>query len=188
MPGAANSNRARRVLAAFVDAGIGLLVALLLTETSGHYFASRAAETLRIGMEGTLWRGPIPLALGVVGRVSYGLPFALCVVLLAEPLTGRSPGKALLGLRVTTRHGERARPTPRWKRFVAKTLPLWGLTFAWVLGAWPLAALSVVAGAVVVAGCMPLLAPRSSALHDRVAGTRVQREITLPQASFDPRL
>lgn len=164
--------RLRRCAAAVVDGAAALLIALLTGSTLGHYFAARAVVTLRIGEPDSVWRGPLPLVLGAVGEIAYGLPLALVLVLLAEPLTGRTPGKALLGLDLHVRGDGRAGGGRLWLRFAVKASAplLWML--ALLTGRWEIAAAGAVAAAAVLAGGAGGLVGGGS-LHDLAAGSGV---------------
>jgi uncharacterized RDD family membrane protein YckC len=151
------------------------MAALLLSSSLGLFFARRAVVTLRIGEPDTLWRGPIPLLLGVVGEVVYLLPFALLLAWILDPLTGATIGKRLAGLRVRGMDGAPASGRARWGRSAIQTAGLWGLTLALVAGRWEIVVLATLAGGVVLAGSLLAVGPASLTLHDRVSGTSVWR-------------
>jgi uncharacterized RDD family membrane protein YckC len=148
---------------------------LALSSTVGMWFAERAVVTLRIGEPGTLWRGPIPFVLGAVGEVVYGLPFAALLVGGLDPLTGRTPGKRLVGLRVRRADGAPAELPRRASRWAIQAVGFWGWTLALIAGRWEIAALATAAVAIVIAGMLAALGPHSRALHDRASGTVVVR-------------
>lgn len=154
----------RRLAAAAVDALLALLLAVLLAPTAGRWLAGRAALALRVGEPGSPWTGGLPLALGAVGELTYGLPLALTLVLLAEPLAGRTFGHARTGLAP-----QGGRP---WLRFAVKGLGAWGPTLALASGSWPATAAAAALGAIALAGAAPLLAGGRT-LHDALAGTRI---------------
>jgi len=156
----------RRALACCIDALTALLLGLLLAPTAGRALAARAVTALRIGEPGSPWTGGWPMALGAVGDLVYGLPLTLTLVLLAEPLTGWTPGRARLGLAV--RGG---RP---WVRFLVKGAGAWGLTLALLLGSWTGVVAAAAATAVVLFGTLPLLLGRRP-LHDRLSGCETVR-------------
>jgi uncharacterized RDD family membrane protein YckC len=127
-----------RAAAACVDA-------LLLGLATGVvvYFAGRAARVPLPGLAPT-W----PWLLGFVAMLS--LAYAVCFT----GLTGQTPGKALLGLRVVGRSGE----PPGHLRAAARA----------ILGCAGLAALML--------GALPMFFdPARRALHDRLLRTRVVR-------------
>jgi len=162
-----------RAAAGGIDAGVGFAASLLLASSLGSYFAQRAVVTLRIGAPGTLWTGPLPLMLGVVGEVVYLLPFALFVAWILDPLTGATVGKRLLGLRVRDAGGRPASRRRRWFRNTLQTVGLWGWTLALVTGRWEIALVATLAGIVVLVGSLAALGPASLALHDRLSRTSV---------------
>ena len=56
-----------RAVAAAIDGAAALALAVLLSTTSGTYFARRAVEAFRIGSPETLWKGPVPMIGGLLG-------------------------------------------------------------------------------------------------------------------------
>lgn len=184
MIGGDRAGLARRFAAGLVDGALGLLLAMLLAGSSGHYFAERAVDTFAIGSPGTIWKGPVPLVLGVLGTVGYGIPLALALVLLSEPLTGRTPGKMLMRLIVTGEEGGDVSPGALWIRAAVKTGPLFGFAVGLAVGAWLLAALSFGAGVLVLGACLPVLGGSMTG-HDSVAGTKVGAKPALPTARDD---
>lgn len=164
-----------RAEAACIDAVLGFGLTLLLSKTVGDFFARRAVVTLRIGDPHTLWKGPIPMMLGIVGEVVYLLPFTFLVVRLLEPLTGATIGKRALGLRVRAADGGPASRSRLWLRTGILTVGMWGWTLALLVGSWQIAVLATAAGLVVFLGCFAALGPRKLALHDRWSGTGVGR-------------
>jgi len=154
---------ARRCAASAVDGAVALLLAVLMGHAIGGFFAGRAVVALRIHDPDSLWKGPVPMVMGILGEIVYLLPLTLLLVLLAEPLSGRTPGKSLLRLDVIPQDG-----AVLWLRFLVKAsgplLCLLGL----LVGRWEIAAVGAAASAAIPAGFIIGLG-----LHDRVAGTRV---------------
>ncbi len=154
---------ARRCAASAVDGTVALLLALALGHTAGAFFAKRAVATLHIYDPDSLWKGPIPMVMGILGEVVYLLPLSCVLVLLAEPLSGRTPGKAVVRLIVAPQDG-----SALWCRFLAKAsgplLCMSGL----LIGRW-----EVVAAGTAVALAMLVGAVVGAGLHDRAAGSRV---------------
>jgi len=171
-----------RAAAAAIDSAAGFLLAIPLSTTVGIFFARRAVVTLHIGDPHTLWKGPLPFLLGMVGEVVYLLPFTLLLFWLLDPVAGATLGKRLLRLRVRAAAGERASPSRLWGRSAIRAAGFWGWTLALLAGVWQLAVLATVAGAVVLAGAFVALGPRSLALHDRWTGTSVVRSPASPEA------
>jgi hypothetical protein len=131
------------MLAGAINLLAALLLGIVLSNTpAGDFFARRAVVMLRIGAPDTLWRGPIPMLMGIAGRFVYVLPVALLAVALCEPAFGNSPGKAMLGL-ANDAEGDRADSRARrWIRTIVRAAPWWGLTVALLTGSWVLALLS----------------------------------------------
>lgn len=163
----------RRAAAAAIDIAAGSVLCLLLSTSVGLLLSARAVPAFEIGSPDTIWRGPIPMLISIYGRFFYGLPFALFLVWLNEPITGVALGKLPLRLRVVTRDGERASAGRLWKRTLVKTSGLWLFTLALIAGRWELVVLSAAVGSVAFLGCFLALGPTRRALHDRLAGTRV---------------
>jgi hypothetical protein len=135
----------RRFAAALVDLAAASLLGFAAAVTPvGTFFATRAVVMLHIGEPGTLWRGPIPLLMGIAGTFVYSLPCAMLMVALIEASAGRSPGQALLRIPVIpgTQPGSAGE---RWRRVLIGAAPWWGLTAALLLGSWQLALLAVIA-------------------------------------------
>jgi uncharacterized RDD family membrane protein YckC len=165
--------RLRRVAAATVDAAVGLGLAFLLSQTMGMYFARRAVVMLHIGEPGTWWQGPIPLMLGVVGEITYLLPFTFWLAWLLDPITGATLGKRLMGIRVRATDGSVPLRATLWRRHFIQTCGVWGLSLAMVTGSWQLALVASVALLVVGVGTLLLFGHEGRTLHDRVSGTMV---------------
>jgi hypothetical protein len=154
----------RRLIAGGIDLLAGLLLGAVLANTpAGFFFATRAVVMLRIGAPDTLWKGPVPMLMGIAGTFVYSLPFALLVVALCEPLFGNSPGKALLGL-ASARGGDAiSSRRRRWLRAFVRAAPWWGLTAALLAGSWVLALVfSIVALAFVGNAAVALVTSGSS--------------------------
>ncbi len=141
MPSAAAGNVPRRLAAAAIDFVLGLTLGLLLSQTRvGVFFAERAVVMLRIGNPDTIWKGPIPMIMGYLGTLVYVLPLAFLLVALVRPVTGRSPGTALL--RVAPNDAKR----PLWYETAIRTMTLWGLIASLLAGSWQLALLFLIVG------------------------------------------
>lgn len=162
-----------RSAAGLIDGLIGVFLGLVLSGHSGWFFAGRAVVMLKIGSAGTIWKGPLPMVLGILGPFVYGLPFAILLVLLAEPLLESSPGGRLLGLRVRGDDGAKAGRARLWRRTFLKTIGFWGLTLALILESWQAAVLFMAAGGVVFLGFFLVLAPSRQAFFDRLSRTAV---------------
>lgn len=164
-----------RLLAAAIDVFLGLFVALLMAGTTGRWFAGRSVVMLSIGSSDTFWRGPIPMVLGILGPLVYGLPAALLLVLLPEALLGAGPGKWALRLRIVGGAGETAHARSLWLRWTVKCAGLWGMAIALAVGEGFAALAALAAGLVVLAGFFAAAGPRRLALHDRLSGAAVFR-------------
>jgi hypothetical protein len=141
----------------------------------GFFFASRAVVMLRIGAPDTVWKGPIPMIMGILGPLVYGLPFAILLVLLAEPLAGTSPGKALLGLTVVSCGDGTLLHRQRWQRAIIKATPFWGLTVALLAGSWVLALVFSMAGLILLASTAFSLFTPLRPVHEVLSGSCLTR-------------
>lgn len=159
-----------RSVASLLDWIVTLGLATLLTSTTGTYFARRAVVMLHVGQPGSPWKGLIPMLLGAVSTVAYGVPFALLGVLLMEAFFGTSPGKLLFRREIVSSSVSRNRAL--WVRFAVKTSGAWLFCLGLVSGWWPLAVVAVAATAAVLSSALPLAVGRRT-LHDRIAGTVV---------------
>jgi hypothetical protein len=146
---------------------------MLLSGTSGRWFAGRAAVMLSIGSPESSWRGLVPMVIGILGNLFYGLPFALLLVLIAEVLFAAGPGKWILRMSVTAQDGTCAPVGKRFLRWAVKCAGLWGAVLALSLGSGAAALVALASTAIVLAGFVPAAGPGRLALHDRLSGTAV---------------
>ena len=98
---------------------------------------------------------------------------------LVEGLTGASPGKWILGLRVGRQDVASGDVALYLKRFVVKFIRPVMMALSAATGMGMLAWLSGPAGTVMAAGTLLLLASHKQALHDKLAGTAVYRRMEL---------
>lgn len=137
----------RRLLADAVNAALGLGLALVLAKTAvGDFFATRAVVMLHIGAPDTIWKGPIPMMMGIFGPLVYGIPFAMLLIRMCEPVFGSSPGLALARLKIVSSTGATPPPLQRWQRALVAATPWWGLVLALLAGSWVLAIVFASAG------------------------------------------
>lgn len=163
-----------RLAAAAIDTLAGAAAGLLLANTRvGYFFAGRAAVMLRIDSPESVWKGPIPMIMGIMGPFVYTLPFTILLIFLIEAAGGASPGKKILGIKVISSGGGRPFPKQLWYRTMIKTCLLWGLLISLLLGDWRLALCSVILGAAVVLSMLLSLSGLTRPLHDILSGTRV---------------
>jgi uncharacterized RDD family membrane protein YckC len=113
------------------------------------------------------------MIIDIFGSLTYGLPFALLLVLLAEALFRAGPGKWLLGMHVAASDGAEAPIRDRCLRWTIKCGGLLGVVLALILGSGLLAFIALAYTLVILAGFL-LAAGRSSlALHDRLSRTAI---------------
>ena len=165
-----------RLLALAIDGVFALVIAVLLSSTTGRWFAGRSVVMLSIGSPDTFWRGPIPMMMGILGSLVYGLPFAALLVMLPEAILGVGVGKWAARLRIAAADGSPVGARTLWLRWCIKCAGLWGMTLALVLGWSPVAFLTLAASAVVIAGFLSVFGHKRLALHDRLSGTVVVRK------------
>ena len=162
----------RRFAAASIDAVAVIVLGMLLANTAGDWAAARTGIVLRVAQPDTFWVGPLPMVLGAIGNLVYGLPLNLLLVLLPEAFEGRGLGKLATRLRVTPLAPDGTTTVLR-RRLLYKCAPcLLALASMLTLQLW-LAVLAVAAAIVLFLGALPLLWD-SPALHDRLAGTRLR--------------
>lgn len=162
----------RRFAATSIDAVVVIVLGMLLASTAGDWAAARTAIVLRVGQPETFWRGPLPMVLGAIGNLVYGLPLNLLLVLLPEAFAGRSLGKLVARLQVTPVAPDGTNTALR-RRLLTKCAPcLLALASMITLQLW-LACMAVAVAILLGAGAIPLLWGRVP-LHDRLARTRLQ--------------
>ena len=115
---------------------------------------------------------------GVIGLL--GATALISVIYpLVEGLTGASPGKWILGLRVGRQDGLSGDVVLYLKRFAVKFIRPVMMAVSAAFGVVGLARLSGPAGTVMAIGTLLLLASHKQALHDKLAGTAVYRRMAL---------
>ena len=118
------------------------------------------------------------LTSGVMGLLGASALMSV-VYPLVEGLTGASPGKWTLGLRVGREDGASGDVVLYLKRFVVKFIRPVMMALSAATGIGVLAWLSGPAGTVMAFGTLLLLASHKQALHDKLAGTAVYRKMDL---------
>jgi uncharacterized RDD family membrane protein YckC len=161
-----------RLLAAVFDAlavGIaGLLLGTMLARGIGLPLAEAAGE----GAGGAA-------AFAALIWTLAGLSVFVFLYSLIEAVTGASPGKMVLGLRVGREDGRQATRGIYARRWAVKfSGSLLGLLGA-IPGIYVAGLLAPAAGLVVFAGCFFALGDKRQALHDLAAKTAVFRKVDL---------
>lgn len=156
----------RRAAALGVDLMLGLVLAGLLTSSTGHWLSLRAVDALATDDPAGGWKGPLPMVIGMVGSLVYGMPLAVILVTLGELLFAQSVGKALFGLRVVG-----ARPSGRALRLILRDAPWWLALGALLVGAPAFTKLAACLAAVWAVGALVTLAVRGRLLHALPATT-----------------
>jgi len=165
-----------RLSAAGIDLLTGAVLALVLSRSSvGYFFATRAVIMLRIGRADTIWKGPVPMMIGIFGPFVYVLPLAILLVLLSEPVTGSSPGKRVMGLKVVPPDNAVLSRAMLWRRSAIKTSLFWGLIAALLSGSWVLALCSVIVGCALLCSMVLTLIFPVRPIHDVLSHTCVAR-------------
>ncbi|MDA0940703.1 MAG: RDD family protein [Bacteroidetes bacterium] len=98
---------------------------------------------------------------------------------LVEGLTGASPGKWILGLRVGRQNGASGDVVLYLKRFAVKFIRPVMMALSAATGVGLMAWLSGPAGTVMAIGTLLLLSSHKQALHDKLVGTAVYRRVDL---------
>ena len=165
-----------RLIATATDLLLGAVFGLVLSNTAiGFFFASRAAVMLRIGNPDTVWKGPVPMILGILGPFVYVLPLSILLVLLIEPLSGASVGKQLMDLKIVACGGSTLASRSLWYRWAIKTTILWGLVVSLLSGSWVLALAVCSAGAVQLCDAFASLFTANGPAHERLSGACLAR-------------
>lgn len=163
-----------RLLATLFDLLLGALLGLLLANSpAGFFFASRAVVMLRIGSADTIWKGPIPMIMGIMGCFVYVFPLAVLLVLLTEPLFGSSPGKRMLGLRIASCDNALITSKKLWCRSILKTAFFWGIVIALLAGNWLLAVCSVLSGCILLSSMLLSVLFPIRSIHEFLSRTCV---------------
>jgi hypothetical protein len=166
-----------RLLATILDVLLGMVLGLLLSNSAiGSFFAGRAVVMLRIGSADTLWKGPVPMMLGILGTFVYVLPLAILLILLTEPLAGTSPGKIVFGLEIVPSGQAILSRKQLWCRSAVKTIFFWGLVVALLLGNWILAVCFTVLGLALLCNVALSLFFPLSPIHQSLSWTRVAHQ------------
>jgi len=169
-----------RLLAAAIDAVVVLALTIGVGGTIGGLLGGGAGGALGGGESGGAAAGAaIGAVLGALVGAAVAFSGFTFLYSLIEALTGASPGKMLLGLKVGLEDGRRAPVSAYLARWIVKySGSIFGL-----LGALPvlhiLAVLASAAGLVVFLGCFLVLGDRRQALHDLAAKTAVFRKSDL---------
>ena len=166
----------RRLAADAVDLLAAAVLGVVLANTGvGFFFAMRAVVMLRIGAPDTIWKGPIPMIMGIIGTFVYTMPFAIMVVQLLEPLIRTSPSKALVGLTIVPTAGGAASRVQLWRRALIRAIPWWGLTVALLAGSWVLALIFSIVGVLMLGNFLLSLVTPIRPVDDAWSGTCVVR-------------
>jgi hypothetical protein len=167
-----------RLVAASIDMFMGAALGFLLSFSRiGYFFASRAVVMLKIGSPETIWKGPIPMIMGILGPFVYVLPLSILLVLMIEPLTGASLGKRILRLKIISANDEVVPKRKLWYRSAIKASCFWGLVAALLFGNWVLALCSIVIGCMVSCSMVLSLFSSLAPLHEVRSQTSVVKII-----------
>lgn len=163
-----------RLLAASIDALLGVVLGFLLSFSRiGNFFAERAVVMLKIGSPDTIWKGLIPMIMGILGPFFYVLPLSLLLVFLIEPLTGASLGKRILRLKIVLENKGVVSREKLWYRSAIKSVLFWGLVAGLLFGSWVVALCSVVLGFAVFCSIVLPLFSSCRPLHEALSQTSV---------------
>jgi uncharacterized RDD family membrane protein YckC len=169
-----------RLAAALID----LLVVGIVAIVAGAALGGLLGRGIGGALDGSAAAGPASgAAMGAAVGAALGAVAAFGAFLflysLIEALTGASPGKRALGLKVGLEPGREAPVGVYLRRWAVKfSGTLLGLAGA-VPGLHAIGLLAPVAGLVVFIGCFLVLGDKRQALHDLAAGTAVFRRADL---------
>lgn len=171
----------QRMLATKVDMIIGVALGLFMSNSViGFFFAGRAAVMLKIGSADTIWKGPIPMIMGVLGTFIYVLPLSTLLILSAEPLIGISLGKKILRLKIIPYNNLILSKKMLWCRSAIKTSIFLGLVISMLIGSWIVALCSLTLGFIVLCSMVLSLFLYIKPIHDALSQTCV---IKIPKIS-----
>ena len=125
------------------------------------------------GYEESLWKGPIPFLMGIVGPFSYVLPAAALLLLLSEPLFGQSPGKLIVKIAIKDEVSTVPSLAKRWIRHLLKTLSLWLVNLALIVGVWQIALIAVFFAIYTFVNFLLSLGFKHQTFYDRIAKTHI---------------
>jgi uncharacterized RDD family membrane protein YckC len=163
------------------------LIDLLIVAVVGFGVGAAIGAMLGLWTGGTLGElGDATAPSGWAGAAVGGLPGAMAAFLvvvlsysLIEGLTGASPGKRMLGLKVGTADGRAGSAAVYMKRWAVK----YSAHVLRLLGSLPglhlLGLLATPAGVAILLGCFLALGDKRQALHDIGAATAVFRKADL---------
>lgn len=170
-----------RLIAAIIDGIIITVVGFLLGGTLGALLGigAGAAAGAAAGAEGAEGAAAAGAALGFVGGLAIGLAIFGFLYSLIEAITGASPGKMVMKLKIGTEDGRNApiaTYVTRWALKYSQTLLsaiglLTGISIIGTVGS--------IAGFVIFVGCFLVLGEKHQAIHDMVAKTAVYNKADL---------
>lgn len=113
--------------------------------------------------------------------IAASIPLAFVGIFywLIEGLTGASPGKMVLGLKIGKEEGRQADMGVYLIRFVLKNIQSLLNIAAALVGSLVLSVLGGVSGFIIFIGCFLVLGTRKQAIHDMIAKTAVFQQTDL---------
>lgn len=168
-----------RLAATLIDLLIVGVVGLVTGAALGGMLGGWIGVALDGGGGADSSSGSLGAALGaVLGAMAFFGGFAFFYSLI-EGLTGASPGKRLLGLKVGTAGGRRGSTALYVRRWAVKYSGTWLGLLGAVPGLHAFGLVAPAAGLAVFLGCFLVLGDKRQALHDIGAGTAVFRAAEL---------
>lgn len=134
---------------------------------------------------GALRDGPAAGVLRELSRLLFGAPALGALYFLSEGLTGYTPGKLLLGLRIGTAAMTPAPVPVLLVRFCCKH-PHYLLGALGLFTSGAVATFGALLGMVAFLGCFAAIGEKRQALHDLIAGTAVYPRAALAPAVAAP--
>ena len=167
---------ASRLMSVIVDGIVVVVVGIMLGVVAGGTLAGlvtgfSAAEEL--GAEDAAAVGAVGGLLGSFLGAALGPFFMQMFLMVCEGLSGKTPGKMLLSLRVANADRSPASIGSLILRAAVKHSPTWLTLAAVITGVGALGSVSMVIGVVLFFGLLAIFGASRQTLYDMVAGTTV---------------
>ena len=120
--------------------------------------------------------GPLGAAIGgALGSVA-GMFLMFIVFMIMEALTGQSPGKMILKIKIKNEGGSDAGTGALVMRALLKNINYVMSLLAGVTGILVLASIGSLAGLVIIIGCFIVLGAKKQSIHDMISKTAVYKK------------
>ncbi len=164
-----------RLIAALIDAVIVMVLAFVFGGMIGGLLGLGVGAALGSGGEapGAVAGGSAGALVGALGGFAIGIVVFGFLYSLIEGLTGASPGKMVLKLKVGTDDGRNAEVSVYLTRWAVKYSGQLLRFLALITGISVISTLGSLASLVIFVGCFMVLGANRQAIHDMAARTAV---------------